>query len=244
MSYSLVIPIYNEEKNILKLINSILTSHLILDTLCKIIIFVDDGSEDKSKVLLKKNLNKCNKFRFISHESNAGYGAAIKSGIEFSKSKTDYVIFIDSDLTNPLSDIKKINYFIEKKVDFIQANRYMGKKNNIEVKRKIVGIFGNLLCKFFMNMKISDYTNGFRAVKLLLYKDICLSENDFSLIMEEKYLLKNKIKTIAEFETNLGTRNKSIKQSSFNYSTNLIFKYLFYSILSLTKYNKKLVKID
>ena len=93
-------------------------------------------------------------------------------------------------------------------------------------------------------MKISDYTNGFRAVKVDLYTNINLVQNDFSIIMEEKFKLKKFIKTIAEFDTTLGTRGEGLKKTSFEYSFKLISKYLFYSIISIFKTNKILKKID
>jgi hypothetical protein len=93
-------------------------------------------------------------------------------------------------------------------------------------------------------MKISDYTSGFRAVKLSLYSGIKLNENDFSIIMEEKYKLKKYIKTISEFPTKLSKRKSQIGQSSFNYSYTLISKYLYYCIMSFFIKNNNLKKID
>jgi hypothetical protein len=46
------------------------------------------------------------------------------------------------------------------------------------------------VANILMDMKLNDYTGGFRAVKVSLYKNIKLLENDFSIIVEEKYKLK------------------------------------------------------
>ena len=62
--------------------------------------------------------------------------------------------------------------------------------------------------------------------------------------MEEKYKLKKFIKTIAEFSTILGKRDNDINKSSFEYSIKLMSKYLFYCILTISKINKNLKKID
>ena len=129
-------------------------------------------------------------------------------------------------------------------VDFIQANRYKNNKDNMEVHRKFIGIIGNFLCRFFMNMKINDYTNGFRAVKTSLYDNIELIENDFSIIMEEKYKLKKYIGTIAEFSTILGRRSENLTKTSFEYSFKLLIKYLFYCVMTIFKINKNLKKVD
>ena len=89
---------------------------------------------------------------------------------------------------------------------------------------------GNKVANFFMNMNINDYTGGYRAVKLSLYKNVILKENDFSIIMEEKYKLKNKIFSIRQFKTKIYVRSKNLRKTTFNYSIPLIYKYLKYSV--------------
>ena len=229
-NYIVAIPIYNEEKNLNNLFNSVLKSHLIKDPGCKYVIFINDGSTDKTSLILKKKIFKSKKFIKLVHEKNLGYGAALRTAIKFSKKKSSYIVFIDSDLTNPLIDIKKINIFIKKNVDFIQGNRYKKNISKINPNRKFIGIIGNFTSSLLMNMKISDYTSGFRAVKLSMYTNVNLKENDFSVIMEEKYKLKKYIKTISEFSTKLTERKKGIGKTKFNYSFKLIYKYLYYCI--------------
>lgn len=243
-NFALAIPVYNEEKNIDILFRVLLKSHLIKDKACKYIIFINDGSHDKTISLLKKNIHKSKKFIHLNHKNNLGYGAALKTAISFAKNKSDYIVFIDSDLTNPLVDIKKISIFMNKNIDFIQGNRYKKDLLRIDYNRRLIGIIGNYISRLLMNMKISDYTSGFRAVKLSLYSGIQLNENDFSIIMEEKYKLKKHIKTISEFPTKLSKRKSQIGQSSFNYSFKLISKYLYYCIASFFVNNKNLKKID
>jgi len=243
-NFTLAIPIYNEEKNLQNLFRALLKSHLIQDKTCKYIIFINDGSLDRTSFLLKKKIYKSKKFIHLNHKKNLGYGAALKTAISFAKNKSDYIVFIDSDLTNPLADIKKISIFMNKNIDFIQGNRYKKFLLKINYKRRLIGIIGNYIANFLINIKISDYTSGFRAVKLNLYSNIYLNENDFSIIMEEKYKLKKYIKTIADFSTQLSERNSQIRRTSFNYSFILILKYLYYCILSSFIKNKNLKKID
>ena len=244
MTYIVTIPIFNEELNVEKLIISLKRSFLYDDNKCIKILLINDGSSDNSKNLITSKIKDTKKLLLINHRKNMGYGAAIKTGIEYSKNLANYVVFADSDLTNPIEDIKKISIFMKQDVDFIQANRYKNNKDNMEVHRKFIGIIGNFLCRFFMNMKINDYTNGFRAVKTSLYDNIELIENDFSIIMEEKYKLKKYIGTIAEFSTILGRRSENLTKTSFEYSFKLLIKYLFYCVMTIFKINKNLKKID
>ena len=244
MNYSVAIPIFNEKKNINNLCSAILKSHLLKDKFCKNIIFVDDGSNDDSKKNLEKNSSKSRKFVILYHKKNLGYGAALKTAIKFAKKKSNYIIFIDSDLTNPIKDIKKINPFMKINVDFIQANRYGKSLKNIDLYRNLIGILGNFISRLFVNMKLQDHTNGFRSVKLSLYSKIKLEQDDFSIIMEEKYKLKKHIKSVAEFSTKLNKRSNKMRKSSFNYSLKLISKYLFYCLMSFFVANYYLKKID
>lgn len=244
MKFSVAIPIFNEKKNINNLCRAILNSHLIKDKFCKKIIFVDDGSIDNTKKILKKNISKSKKFVMLYHKKNLGYGAASKTAINYAKKKSNYIIFIDSDLTNPIKDIKKINPFMKIDVDFIQANRYGRSLKNIDPFRNLIGIIGNFISRLFVNMKLQDHTNGFRCVKLSLYSKIKLKENDFSIIMEEKYRLKKHVQSVAEFSTKLQSRNNNMRKSSFDYSLKLISKYLFYCIMSFFVRKHKLIKID
>jgi len=244
LTYILIIPTFNEEQNIERLFNALNNSFLIKDNSCINIILVNDGSSDNSEYLIRSKIKNNEKILLLSHKQNMGYGAAIKTGIEYSKNLAKYVVFADSDLTNPIDDIKKMSIFMKQDIDFIQANRYKGNIDNIQIHRKFIGKLGNFLCRFFMNMKINDYTNGFRAVRVRLYNNIELTENDFSIIMEEKYKLKKFIGTIAEFGTILGSRGEHLTKTSFEYSFKLIIKYLLYCVKAGFKINKNLKKID
>lgn len=116
MTYILAIPIFNEEQNIKKLINTINNSFLKNDTSCTKIVLVNDGSIDRSKSLINSCIKKKDKILLLNHKINKGYGAALRTAIRYSKNKSDYIIFADSDLTNPLNDIKKIKRFMKKKL--------------------------------------------------------------------------------------------------------------------------------
>ena len=81
MTYILAIPIFNEEKNIKKLIDAINNSFLINDSTCIKILLVNDGSVDRSKSLIKLYTKKSRKIFLLSHKKNMGYGAALKTAI-------------------------------------------------------------------------------------------------------------------------------------------------------------------
>lgn len=92
-SVSAIVPIYNEEKTISKVINSLLNNNLINEVIC-----INDGSTDKSMDVLNQFDEK---IEIIDLEINQGKGFALSVGIK--QAKGEIVAFIDADLTN-LSD--------------------------------------------------------------------------------------------------------------------------------------------
>ena len=97
MSYSLIIPIYNEEKSLpslLKELNKLNNDYQI--------IIVDDGSNDKTKNILEQ----INQFDIVHIDNNTGKGNAIKAGLN--KVKKENIILFDGDLEISVDNIKLV----------------------------------------------------------------------------------------------------------------------------------------
>lgn len=103
MNLSIVVPVYNEEKNLPELYERIEAAMLPLGYPWDV-TFVDDGSRDKSLEVLK-SLQSANpdKVRVVEFRRNHGQTAAISAGIDYSKG--DIVILMDADLQNDPADI-------------------------------------------------------------------------------------------------------------------------------------------
>ena len=93
---SVVIPVYNEEKNISPLLKELL---LVIRQYRYEIIFVDDGSQDATLTEIKKYASKNRDLKLISLLRNFGHQAALSAGYEASSG--DCVITMDSDLQDP-----------------------------------------------------------------------------------------------------------------------------------------------
>jgi glycosyltransferase involved in cell wall biosynthesis len=105
---SVIIPVYNEEKTVAKLLRNVLTTKLPVRYIEYIVI--DDGSTDRSKAKIK-NL-KSRKIKLLSHKKNLGKGAAVKTGLD--KATGDYVVIQDADLEYNPKDIIKLLEPIQK----------------------------------------------------------------------------------------------------------------------------------
>lgn len=102
---SVVIPLFNEEPNLVPLYESI---QKVLNSLNRSweIIFVDDGSEDGGPDILQKLAEKVSSVRVLTLEKNAGQTAAFDAG--FKKAKGKYIVTMDADLQNDPADIPKL----------------------------------------------------------------------------------------------------------------------------------------
>ena len=103
MSYqfTIVVPVYNEEDNLLRVEAELLGFTKIASKPTKI-LFVNDGSKDKSQDLIETICNRNPEFSFIAFKENRGLSAAIKAGFDYTE--TELVGYIDSDLQTAPSD--------------------------------------------------------------------------------------------------------------------------------------------
>ena len=101
---SIIIPVYNEEKTVGKLLKKLLSVKLPVNDVEYIII--DDGSIDTSASIVSKLQILNSKIKLIKHKINLGKGAAVKTGLKHAKG--DYIVIQDADLEYDPRDILKL----------------------------------------------------------------------------------------------------------------------------------------
>lgn len=233
-SLAVVIPIYNEEKLVRNTVSRVIAEISKLKN-PSFLLFVNDGSHDQTlKIVVKLQKKYKNKLIIVSHEKNLGYGAATQTGINYAlKNNIDYILFMDSDLTNNPLDIKRFAKEMELSIDCVKGSRYIkgGKAIGVPKIKVLISRLGNFIASSLFNIKINDCTNGFRMVKVSRFKNEKLSEKGFPIIMEELYILKKKHSKIKEIPVTLTSRK--LGKSHFNYSLKTFFNYLKYPIKSI-----------
>lgn len=110
--FTIVVPVFNEEGNILRLENE-LTHFLEIAKIPSCVLFVNDGSKDKSGELIKESCKRNSNLFFIELTRNGGLSAALKAGIDYTQSK--YIGYIDADLQTSPEDF---NLLLEYIIDY------------------------------------------------------------------------------------------------------------------------------
>ena len=179
MKISIIVPVYNEEKTISKILDKLSKVNLKIK---KEIIIVDDGSKDRSKELIEgyienKKRNKTEDYRFIPKE-NRGKGSAIKEGI---KSATGDIITIqDADLEYNPEDYKKlIKPIIQNKAEVVYGSRFL-KEHKPMYKTYFLGNkLLTLLTKILYNSEITDMETCYKVFRSDIIKNIKIKANRF-----------------------------------------------------------------
>ena len=179
---SIIIPVYNEEKTIVKLINRV--KKVNIKDVRKEIIVVDDYSGDKTRAVLKKLKDKS--IKVIFHDKNCGKGRALKTGI--SRSTGDFIIFQDADFEYDPNDYRKIiKPLINAEADFVLGERifpkFFSRNNKMPMHilgNKIIAFVGDIL--YLTNLK--DYEPCYKAFKSDLLKSVKIESDDFNYDLE------------------------------------------------------------
>jgi dolichol-phosphate mannosyltransferase len=236
-SFAVVIPMFNEEAGARR---CILEVFRVLDELPNraTLIAVDDGSTDNTLEILQSFQDEDANLRLVKNEANLGYGAALKAGVaEAALMRLDYVVFMDSDLTNDPADIRRFVEEMGRGTDVIKASRYVegGSVAGVPLRRRLVSHWGNIIGRALFRVGIRDCTNGFRAVKTNIVASMSLREDRFAIIVEELYLCTFAASTFAEIPVVLGNREQDQRSTAFSYGPSTFFKYLKYGFLSFLR---------
>ena len=238
---NIIIPTYNESKNILPLIKEI-KRYLPDANIC----VVDDSKKNIIGNILKKN--NFYKVIYFHRKNKKGRGSAVIFGFKklFNTNVNQIFIEMDADFSHRPSELKKnIRLFKKKNSDLLIASRYLRKSKilNWPVSRIILSKLSNILAKYILNVDISDFTNGFRiysnnSINLIIKK--CGRIGDGFIVLSE-ILMVIHTNNLRIDETHSVFINRIRGESSVN--TKLIFQSLMGLLkLFLIKHKYKLPK--
>lgn len=191
-----IIPAFNEEKKIIKVITEVLN---FVDR----VIIIDDASRDNTLQILEKNLKNNKKVIILKHLINRGQGAALATGNQYAlKNNADIIVHFDADGQFLAEDIKEIIQPIQaKKADIVFGSRFLSKTSKIPALKKflilpLAKIINKLAIK---NYNLTDPQSGFRAMNKNAAEKIKITQNRMahcSEIISQSFKLNLKIKEV------------------------------------------------
>lgn len=152
------------------------------------LIFVNDGSTDNTGKIVDAFSKNYNNVFVCHHKVNLFLGNALRTG--FNKSRGDYVVTIDMDLSYSLKHIKEmLDKLIETDADVILASPYMkgGKVTKVPFMREFMSRMVNRFLSFTSYEKIYTFTGMTRAYKGKFLKHLNLKARDFEINPEIIY---------------------------------------------------------
>ena len=188
MNYSIIIPFFNEENNVIKLndeINSTVKK-LINDNREFEIIYIDDGSKDNTFKKLKETLKNNVKTTLVRHKINYSQSSAIFTGVSISKYEN--LIFLDGDGQNDPSNISEMIKIYENGYDMVSGWRKNRKDNFYS--RNLPSKLANFIIRIFTKSKLHDHGCAIKVLKkdIIDYK---ISWGDFHRLLAARISFYN-----------------------------------------------------
>lgn len=239
MSYSVILPTFNEGGHIVKLIKEI--QNVFKKLKCKYeIIIIDDNSTDKTQVNIKKKITN-NFIKLFVRKKKRSLVGSINEGIL--RSSNNYIIWMDADFQHPPIYIEKF-IKLSKTNDAIIFSRFLSNSkrfyNNIDKQKNTNTKFSNFLNKLgnlFLYKDITDYTSGFICVnKKLLKRKLIGHYGDYFMYLIYE-LKKNKVKTLElPFTEQMRKTGKSKTTAGYlSYAVKLYYYTLAFFIIFIKK---------
>ncbi len=235
----ILLPAYNEEKNIEKIFKKI---NKIKKKITPFkVVLVDDCSNDNTPKFTKKKYD----FRLIykRHIQNKGLSITLETGFKFINKEAkekDLIISLDSDDTHPINIIPKMIKEIKHGNNLVIASRFVkgSKINGLSEIRNLMSIGAKFLFKIFYPFKnLNDYTCNYRCYEVNLIRKILkmkkfFKNEDFniaakiliSLINTEKNLRLKEIPFILNYQYKIGSSKMNIMRTIFLTLRLIIFK--------------------
>jgi hypothetical protein len=184
----IIVPAYNEEGGIREVLRRV--PEEMRGYQVKVVV-VDDGSTDATVAITRQE-----GVPIVTHVVNRGQGDALRTGFEIAQVEgADIVINLDADGQYKPEEIERlVKPIIEDKADFVLGSRFMGFYEEAGSVRHVGVVFFSKLISLLTGVKISDCTNGFRAIRVSELHKLDLREDRFNateIILEG---LKNRLR--------------------------------------------------
>lgn len=159
---SVIVPCYNEEENVAPFYEELMRhiSFMAEQKMDLEILYIDDGSHDRTVEEVKKLREKDERVHLVSFSRNFGKEAAMYAGLE--NSSGDYVVFMDADLQDPPSLLQEMFVYMEQGYDSV-ATRRVSRKGEPPIR----SFFARMFYRLMKRISQTEIMDGARDYRLM-----------------------------------------------------------------------------
>ncbi len=170
----IIVPAYNEEGGIREVLRRV-PGEVLGYEVKKVV--VDDGSADATAAIAREE-----GVPVVTHVVNRGQGDALRTGFAIAQAEgADIVINLDADGQYKPEEIERlVEPIIEDRADFVLGSRFMGFYEEAGSVRHVGVVFFSRMISLLTGVKVSDCTNGFRAIRVSELHKLSLREDRFN----------------------------------------------------------------
>jgi glycosyltransferase involved in cell wall biosynthesis len=170
---SVIVPVYNERNTVGEIIRRMRLVDLPID---REIIVVDDGSSDGTDKILAALQDST--IRVVSHETNRGKGAAVRTGVSLARG--DVVLIQDADLEyDPQQWPRLLAPLLEGRAKVVYGSRYLGEREATTLLRWAGDRSLSVLTALLFNATLSDIETGYKLVDRQVLDSLDLTSDRF-----------------------------------------------------------------
>lgn len=165
MTYSFIVPAYNESSRIRPTLNEMLRYTAEQNWDAEILV-VDDGSRDDTAEVIREYARAHSQIRLLQNPGNRGKGFSVRNGMLHARG--DICLFTDADLSSPISEAPKLFEAIRSGVDIAIGSRWLRAELQTErqpLYRQAFGRIFNLVLRLFLGLTFKDTQCGFKAFR-------------------------------------------------------------------------------
>lgn len=233
---SILIPAYNEEKTIQRILDKVRDVELV-GNFSKQLVIVDDCSTDNTEKIIQEYVARFpdSDISYFKHDVNRGKGAALHTGIE--NATGDYIVIQDADLEY---DPQELNLLLKPVVDgfadVVYGSRFMGGRPHriLFFWHTIGNRFLTMLSNALTDMNLTDMETCYKLIKADLLKSMRLEESRFGFEPEVTAKIARRAKTenIRIYEVGISYYGRTYAEGK-----KIHWKDGFHAIFCIFKYN-------
>ncbi len=172
--FSLILPAYNEEKN---LENAVRAAGKELEGADYEIIIAEDGSSDRTPEIAERLSKKFARVLWLHSDKKLGRGRALCNA--FSQARGKFVAYMDVDLATNPGHLKQMLEELEKGTEVVVGSRYLHESNSKRAPIRLVLSKGfNSIVKIMLGSEISDHQCGFKGFRKSAALELCSLARD------------------------------------------------------------------